>query len=90
MDRMVHVSYTQRWRMEDWIRDMDHQADHAWSLDPQINWLIEQGYKPRTSKHYDRAMDILHYILIFDVPESIQTFLLLQYPESTIRHNIGE
>ena len=81
---MRTIEYEQIWTMEDWIMDLDHIADRVFSNREEINWIISQGYQPRTTKHYDVKAEVIHYKVCFDVDEEFIPWLIIKYP-----HNIG-
>lgn len=84
------VTFSQRWRLEDYVNDHDNVANNVFEADEQIQWLQSQGYTPRAIEYRDIAMDVIEYSLIFEISDHDRTFLLLKFPNHSTKHIIGE
>lgn len=84
------ITFTQRWRFEDYVNDFDNVAANVFDADEQIQWLQAQGYSPRQVEYRDIEMDTIEYSLIFEVSDQTKTFLILKFPEPSTKHIIGE
>lgn len=74
------IYYEQHWLMSDWITDTTGLADRVFYSQPEIAWLIEQGYKPEFSKMADLEMESMKYMMRFEIPEDDYLLLLLKWP----------
>lgn len=52
---------------------------------PQVVYLMEQGYEPKISKWDDYKSMNLHIAYQFLIPESMLTWICLQWPEAVNR-----
>jgi len=83
---MVLLIYEQIWAMSLWLEQPLEVGNLGeiklrFNLIPQIHDLIEQGFEPSVARHYDVAADNMHFILTFEVPEAMRTWITLKYPE---------
>lgn len=77
---MKTLFYEQHWLMSDWIQDDTGLADRVFYSQPEIAWLIEQGYKPEFSRMADLEMETMRYMMKFRLSEDDYLLLLLKWP----------
>lgn len=67
--------------MEDWLQDTTGLADRVFYSQPEIAWLIEQGYKPEFARMADLEMETMKYMMTFNLPDDDYLLLLLRWPD---------
>ena len=77
---MIKITFSQRWRLEDYVQEHADVIDRCWDSSDEITWLKSNGFYPTKIALTNIDTDIIDYSLIFYVPEEIKTFLLLKYP----------
>lgn len=77
---MKSIYYEQHWVMSDWVQDTTGLADRIFFSQPEIAWLIEQGYKPEFAKMADLEMEAMKYSVRFTLTDDDYLLLLLRWP----------
>ena len=74
------IYYEQHWLMSDWLQDDTGLADRVFYNQPELAWLIEQGYQPHFSKMADLEMETMKYMVRFNLTDDDYLMLLLRWP----------
>lgn len=79
------VKYEQIWSVDLWLENTDVAAVvRVFEQFPQIQWLIDQGYRPTVHKWHNIASQNMHLLYEFSVRDQDLTFMLLHFPQSEI------
>lgn len=82
---MREISYTQIWGMQEWAELHHGQVRRAFNTLDEIQWLQNQGFEGRISRHYEDKSDNFHITITFDVPDDIYTFFILKWPDEVLK-----
>lgn len=82
---MKNVEYTQVWGMAEWMEQNFTEVGRAFAEVEQVAWLLANSYPHTVKRSYEARTDNFHITMMFTIPDEAYTFLVLKWPETTIR-----
>lgn len=82
---MRTITYEQIWNRDAFIADMDMVSRAIFAEREEIQWLVGNGHMPEMLQFDLIDQDQRHYLMIFRVPDSVLTYLMLLFPEAEHR-----
>ena len=89
---LQRVVYEQYWPWEllhgQAIDFADIASGNSRQANPEIAWLLDQGYRPRISVYEQIAENYTTVTYVFDVEPGIVTWLMLKFPEPVVSYEV--
>jgi hypothetical protein len=90
--KLQQVVYEQYWPWEllheQAIDSADIMSGTSRQANPEIAWLLDQGYQPRISVYEQIAENYTTVTYLFDLDAQTVTWLMLKFPEPVVSYNV--